>query len=456
MLNDTLRENQTGSLVYLLKIAFVATIGGLLFGFDTAVIAGAQPFFRQYFEMSEAILGFSVAAAIIGCIPGAAFAGIFSDRFGRKNVLMACAVLFVVSAIWTGLATSLPEFVIARFVGGLGVGAASMLSPMYIAEVSPAHIRGRLVSLNQLAIVGGILVAYFSDYFLVHVDNNWRWMFAVETIPAVLFFFLLIMVPESPRWLIKQKREEDALSILTKVGGSIHARNEMTEIKEAVEQEQESMAQLFQPGLRLALIIGIFLAIFQQITGINVVIYYAPKIFSIAGSSIDSSLLQSVAVGGMNLVATLLAIYVIDKFGRKVLLITGSAGMAIFLVCLGASFQQDSQNVGLVLIFVLGYVGCFSASLGPVVWVVMSEIFPTRIRGRAMAIATVALWIACAVVAQVFPIMLESLDAMTTVGIFAVMCVINLLFTWKVIPETKGKSLEEIEKYWMEWASTSQ
>ena len=441
-------DPESGSTLYLLLVSFVATVGGLLFGFDTAVIAGAQPFFRSYFTMSEGVLGFAVAAAILGCIPGTIFAGFGSDNFGRRGTLRLCAVLFAISAVWTALATSIPGFVVARFIGGLGVGAASLLSPMYIAEISPPRLRGRLVSLNQLAIVIGILIAYFSDYFLIDFPDNWRWMFGVETLPAIFFFFLLIIVPESPRWLSKQGRDDEALAVLERVNGSTVARKELAEIRSAIAEESDSLKVLLQPGLRVALGIGIFLAVFQQITGINVVIYYAPMIFEKAGAAVDTSLLQSVAVGSMNLVATLLAIILIDKLGRKILLLIGSAGMAIFLVLLAVAFRGAVQNHWLVLLFTLGYVGSFAASLGPVVWVVISEIFPTRIRGRAMGIATVSLWIACALIAQIFPIMLKYLDSALTFGIFALMCVINFAFVLRYVPETKGRSLEEIERSW--------
>jgi sugar porter (SP) family MFS transporter len=442
---------EKGSVVYVALVAFVAAVGGLLFGFDTAVIAGAIEFLEPHFALSKEMLGFVVASAILGCIPGAALAGIASDKFGRRKILLVCAVFFAVSAVWSGLARSLPEFVVARFLGGLGVGAASMLSPMYIAEISPARIRGRLVSLNQLAIVTGILTAYFTDFFIVKIDvaAEWRWMFASETAPAVLFFLLLLLVPESPRWLIKRGRDANALTILTKVGGKSHAQTEIADIKNTIACEADSVGQLFHPGLRIALTIGIVLAVFQQITGINIIMYYAPTIFKRAGSAIDTSLLQAVAVGGVNLLATLVAIYVVDKFGRKVLLLAGSIGMAVFLILVGLAFSKESQNAYLILACILGYVACFAASLGPVVWVVISEIFPTRIRGRAMAIATVSLWIACALVAQVFPIMLKYLRDSITFSIFAAMCIINFIFVLKVVPETKGKTLEQIEKHWL-------
>ena len=445
--NEIKPADDSGSTVYVFLVCIVAAVGGLLFGFDTAVIAGTIPFITKHFGLSATMLGLTVTSVLVGCVFGAAFAGTFSDRFGRKKVLLACAALFAVSAIGSAISRNLAELIIARFIGGLGVGAASMLSPMYIAEISPARIRGRLVSLNQLTIVIGILVAFFVGFWLKDIpDTNWRWMFGSEALPAVLFLLFLLAVPESPRWLTKQQREDEALAILTRVGGQNRAKAEIVEIKDAIAHEENSISQLFHPGMRVALTIGVVLAILQQITGINVVMYYAPKIFAAAGSTVNASLLQTVVVGAANLIFTLVAIWVVDKFGRKALLLIGSAGMGI---CLGGAFHYGKLEGPWVLLFVLGYVACFAGSLGPVVWVLMSEIFPTRIRGRAMSISTVCLWIACSLITVTFPIMLEKLDAMVTFGIYAVMCAVTFLFVLLVVPETKGKTLEQIEKYWM-------
>ncbi len=454
-------DNNTGSPLYIIKICLVAALGGLLFGFDTAVIAGTIPFLTLHFQLNDIMLGWAVSSVLIGCMVGAATAGYFSDKFGRKKVLIVCAVLFAISAIWSGLAITLYDFILARWLGGLGVGAASMLSPMYISEISPAKIRGRLVSLNQLTIVIGILAAYGVDYALVDIgDTNWRWMFGSETFPAVAFLLFLFTVPESPRWLVKQQKEDQALYILSKVGGAEHAKNEMLEIKGALTQEENTIAMLFQPGMRVALTIGIVLAILQQVTGINIILYYAPKIFESMGFERNASLLNTVAVGTANLVATFIAITFVDKLGRKLLLLIGSAGMGLCLLMVGISIQYDIFKdfvIGstvipkgyLVIAFIVGYIAFFASSLGPIVWVVMSEIFPTKIRGRAMSISTVALWIACFAVSMAFPVMLERLPAITTFGIFALMCAIMFVFTLIVLPETKGKTLEEIEKCWV-------
>lgn len=440
----------SGSTVYVFLVCIVAAVGGLLFGYDTAVIAGTIPFLTKHFALSEAMLGLTVSSVLVGCIFGAYFAGTVSDRFGRKKVLLICAVLFAVSAIGSAIPRNLTELVIARFIGGLGVGAASMLSPMYIAEIAPARIRGRLVSLNQLTIIGGMLVAYFVGFLLADVpDTNWRWMFGSETLPAVVFLLLLLAVPESPRWLAKQGRENEGLAILTRVGGYEHAKAEMAEIKDAITQDENSLAILFHPGMKIVLIIGVVLAILQQVTGINIILYYAPKIFASTGSAVDVSLLQTVVVGAVNLTFTLVAIWVVDKLGRKLLLLIGSAGMGIFLALVGGAFYYGRFEGPWVLLFILGYIACFACSMGPVVWVVMSEIFPTRIRGRAMSIATVCLWIACFLVSLTFPVMLEKLDGAVTFGIYATMCAVAFVFVLLVLPETKGKTLEEIEKHWM-------
>ena len=465
---DIVRETprDEGSLFYVARVCFVATIGGLLFGFDTAVISGTIPFITKYFSLSDAMLGWTVSSLLVGAVLGAGFAGTASDRFGRKKVLLLCAVLLTISAVCAAIPRTLTGLILARFIGGLGVGAASMLSPMYIAEIAPARIRGRLVSLNQLAIVIGILLAFFADYRLKDIPDgvlkfqvlsfpfelpsaNWRWMFGSQSLGAVLFFVFLFFVPESPRWLAKQKREAEAAAILTKVGGADHAKAELSEIKEALGQEQDSLAMMLQPGMKLALVIGIVLAVLQQVTGINVVMYYAPVIFAKAGSSVDSSLLQAVAVGVTNLIFTLVAVWGVDRFGRKVLLLAGSSGMGVFLALLSGAFHYGKLEGPWVLLCVLGYVACFCVSLGPVVWVMISEIFPNRVRGRAMSIATVCLWIACFLVSQTFPIMLKNLAGAATFGIYAMMCAVTFVFVFWMVPETKGKTLEEIEKHWL-------
>ncbi|RJP32309.1 MAG: MFS transporter [Candidatus Omnitrophota bacterium] len=439
-----------GSLAYVYLISIIAAIGGILFGYDTAVIAGAIGFLKTHFALDAVREGWAVGAVLVGCVFGASFAGMLSDRFGRKMILIFSALLFILSAIGSAVPRTLSEFVAARFIGGLGVGAASMLSPLYIAEISPASIRGRLVSLNQFAIISGILLAYIADWLLVGIGpTNWRWMFASETLPAVIFLFFLIPVPESPRWMIKQGKDHEALATLTRIGGKRHAEQEMREIKETIALETGSLSQLFQPGLRIALLIGVALAILQQVTGINTVLYYAPRIFEHAGYAQLDSLLMAVIVGVVNLLFTIVALWLIDKLGRKALLLIGSAGMGLFFFLSGCAFHFELYEGPWILIFILLYVGSFAMSMGPVVWVVMSEIFPTRIRGRAMSIATVFLWISCFLVSLTFPILVDHISDSFTFWLYASMCVVTFFFVLLIVPETKGKTLEEIEKGWL-------
>jgi len=445
-----------GSVGYVYLLAFVAALGGLLFGYDTAVISGAIGYLSERFSLNEIWTGWAAASALVGCVAGAAVAGTLSDRIGRKRVLLLAAVLFVLSAVGSAFPRNLAEFVAARILGGLGVGAASMLSPLYIAEVAPARIRGRLVSLNQLAIVFGMLVVYFVNAWIAsqgdtawNVDRGWRWMFGSETLPAAIFFVLLFAVPESPRWLTKQGREDEAAAILTRVSGPEGARVQMDEIRTAIAEESGSLGQLLQPGIRVALLIAVVLAVLQQITGINCVLYYAPEIFKSTGLAANQAINDTVIVGAVNMAFTLVAIWVVDRLGRKPLLLIASAGMGLSLTALGGAFYFESLEGPWVLLCTLAYVASFAVAMGPVVWVVLSEIFPTRIRGRAMSIATVSLWIACFAVSQTFPWMLKTFRGATTFWIYASICAVAFLFVWLFVPETKGKTLEEIERSWI-------
>ncbi len=447
-----------GSTGYVFVLASVAALGGLLFGYDTAVISGAIGYLSDYFGLDAPLRGWAASSALVGCIAGACFAGVLSDWLGRKKVLILSAVLFIASAVLSGVPQNLTQFAIARIIGGFGVGAASMLSPLYIAEVAPATIRGRLVSLNQLTIVGGMLVVYFVNALIArygmvaggeawNVAWGWRWMFVSETLPAVLFFVLLFFVPESPRWLIKNRRRDAAFATLARVNGATRAEAEVTEIAETVAREDTSIRQLFQPGLRIALLVGVALAILQQVTGINVVLYYAPEIFKSVGRAADTAIYQTVIVGLVNVSFTLVAIWVVDRVGRKPLLLAASAGMGLSLAALGLAFRFQRFEGPLVLFLVLAYVASFAVAMGPVVWVVLSEIFPTRVRGTAMSIATVCLWIACYAVSQTFPWLLETF-AGNSFFLYAVMCAICFIFVWFYVPRTEGKTLEEIERHW--------
>ena len=456
-LHDSATKSQ-GSIAFVVFICLIAAIGGLLFGYDTAVIAGAIGFLRTRFELGAAQMGWTASSALVGCIIGVALAGALSDSIGRKKVLILSAILFTISAIGSAIPRNLTEFIIFRMLGGFGVGAASMTSPMYIAEISPARIRGRMVSINQFAIISGMLVVYFVNYFIANygtetwnVEVGWRWMFASETLPALLFLVFLFWVPESPRWLIKQRRESQAFGILSRVGGKKHAEQEVLEIKNTISLESSSLSQLLQPNMRSVLLIGIVLAVLQQVTGINVFVYYAPEIFKKLGTGTNTALLQTIVIGVVNLSFTIIAIWFVDRLGRKPLMIAGATGMGVSLCALGiAAYLQKAELW--MLFFIIGYIACFALSVGPVTWVILSEIFPTKIRGRAMAISTVCLWTANYVVSQTFPIMNENewLVARFHHGfpfwIYGALCAVLAVFVWQTVPETKNKTLEEIER----------
>lgn len=440
---------------YVYLITSVAALGGLLFGYDTAVIAGAIGFLQTKFELSAAMTGWAASSAIWGCLFGAMFAGYASDKFGRKRVLLVTAILFSLSAIGSALPNTLTPFVAARFIGGLGVGAASMLSPLYISEIAPAKMRGMLVSLYQLAIVLGINFVYFVNLKIANVgteawniDMGWRYMLGSEIIPALLFFILLFLVPESPRWLTLNGREEEATSILEKVNGKEKGKQILNEIKETIKAEKGTLKELFATKLRRALIIGLVLALFSQITGINAIIYYAPEIFKNIGFGTDSALQQTVIIGFVNTIFTFVAIYFIDRMGRRTLLLWGLSGMIICLLGTGLVFYIGESSGLWTLIFILGFIASFASSLGPIPWVIMSEIFPTKIRGLAMSFATMTLWLGVVAITQFTPILLDNLGGAYTFWIFMANAIFLLIFVYKRVPETKGRTLEEIEKSW--------
>jgi SP family arabinose:H+ symporter-like MFS transporter len=399
--------------------------------------------------------GWAASAAIWGCLFGAMFAGYFSDKYGRKKILIMTAVLFAVSAIGSAIPSNLTQFVIARFIGGVGVGAASMLAPLYISEIAPANIRGTLVTMYQLAIVIGINLIYFVNLRISetgteswNVDMGWRYMLGSELIPAGLFLFTLIFVPESPRWLTKAGKEDGALKILEKVNGKEKAKRVLDEVKDALREEKGNIRELIEPGFRTALIVGMVLALFSQITGINAIIYYAPEIFKNIGFGTNSALYQTVIIGTTNTIFTFIAIWLIDKAGRRTLLLWGVSGMTICLSAIGLMFYLEVGSGPWLLIFILGFVGSFSASLGPIPWVMISEIFPTKIRGVAMSIAIVTLWLGVILITQFTPILLDGIGGAFTFWIFMINAIILVIFTYKMIPETKGKTLEEIEHAW--------
>lgn len=450
----------SGSSVYIFMVCIVAALGGLLFGYDTGVINGAIGPLKTYFALDAKAEGWAMGCALLGCAIGAATAGVFSDWLGRKKVLVFSAILFFISAMGTAFPKTITAFIVFRIIGGLGVGAASISSPMYIAEISPARIRGRMVSVNQFAIVTGFLVVYFVNYFISlqgdttwNLQLGWRWMFGSEAIPAILLLVLLFFIPESPRWLTKQGRSDEALTILSRVDGTEYAKSELLEIEDAIAHESGSLKQLLQPGMKIVLVMGIVLAVLQQVTGINVFLYFGTEIFKKMGSETNAALLQTVIVGAVNMTFTIIAIWTVDKLGRKPLMMIGSAGMGLSLLAMGlAAYFQKTELW--MLLFILSYIACFALSVGPVTWVILSEIFPTRIRGRAMAIATVCLWIANYIVSQTFPMMDENQWLLARFHrafpfwVYGAFSVILLGFVWRFVPETKGKTLEEIEKHW--------
>ncbi len=495
---------------YTILISLVVALGGFLLGFDSAVISGAVKGITTYFEMTDAMLGFAVGCVIFGAMAGNLMAGPLSDRFGRKRVLIIVAALFAISASWSALATGYTEFIIARIIGGVGIGGAILIAPIYIAEIAPPKLRGSLVSFNQLNIVIGISVAYFSNYFLVNIEGEaWRWMLGVEAIPAVIYFLALFTVPKSPRWLIqKLNKIELARKILMKIGGEEYAEATIVEIQKGMEREDSKgrLADLFQSKYGTIMIIALGIAFFQQITGINAIFYYAPTIFEQAGGSTDSSFLQAIVVGLTNLVFTLVAIWLIDRLGRKPLLIIGTSAMTIALLMATLAFNNatyrfdqeslskisntetqialaelegqefDGQkvlfeaiegrltadqfldfkrnqitnfiqiNATLVLIAILLYVAAFAISLGPVMWTLISEVFPTKIKGIAISVVGFFNSLVSFSVTQIFPWELSNLGPTATFAIYAGLSLLALLFVKRFVIETKGRSLEEVEE----------
>jgi len=439
--------------MYAWMIATVAATAGLLFGYDIAVINGALVFLRQQWALTEFGTEIAASSLLFGCVLGAAVGGALSDRFGRRRVLMLCALLFGVSALGAALPRNLNEFVAARFLGGVAIGVASLIAPLYIAEVSPARLRGRLVSLNQMAIVTGILLAYFINWALsFQGSESWRWMFAVAAIPSAAFLGALFFVPESPRWLVAQGHPGQALRILGRTLGGGAAEAALAQIQQAILEEAGTLREILRPGLRRALGIALFLAIMQQWSGVNTVLFYGALILKeqVGGQSDTAAIGASVLIGLINFVATIAAIALIDRLGRKALLIASALGMAVCLLGLAAAFRQNEPSATLVIAGMLGCVASFGVGLGPGVWVVLSEIFPTRIRGRAMGVATVALWCACVVLTMTYLSLSSALGPSGAFTLYAVMCIGTALFVWKLTPETKGRTLEEIESFFQE------
>jgi len=441
-------HSQAGSVRYLYLPAAVAAVGGLLFGFDTAVINGAIVFLRRQFALSDAQTEIAASSLLLGCVFGAGLAAFTSDRFGRKKLLLTAAALFTVSSIGTALARDLTEFVVARLIGGLAIGLASALSPLYIAEISPARIRGLLVSVNQLAIVTGILLSYSVNYGLTGAGpGNWRWMFASAAVPSVFFLLALLFVPESPRWLVQNGREMEAEHFLARINGPDAAQAEIIAIRSAAAEES---GDLLDPALRKPLAVAILIGLFSQFTGINTIIYYGSLVFleHVPKQTASTALFANVMIGVINFAATILGMYLIDRVGRKPLMTSAFAGMAFSLVGVAAAIRLQAPAL-MVLLLVLIYVACFAIGIGTGTWVVMSEICPTRVRGRAMSIATVFLWCGTLVVTFTFLSLVRAFTAPGAFLFYAVICIAAFLFIRLGVPETKGHSLEEIERWWL-------
>ena len=431
---------------YIFFISMIAAFGGLLFGFDIAIFSGTIPFIQPYYHLSEAQLGWTGSSLYIGCIIGTLLTGYATDRFGRKLPLIIAAAIFMVSSVLMGWAGSHSMLIFWRIIAGIGVGAASMLSPLYIAEVSPAAIRGRMVSINQLTVVIGILLAYFSNYVLADLENNWRWMFSSGAVPAVLFFIFVFFVPESPRWLLSKGRIDQAKKVLAKISSSSDVDLQVKEIQSRSQSSVKGkFSDLFQPGILFLVMLGITIAVFQQISGANAIFFYAPIIFEKAGMNVKDQLFQQILIGSINLIFTLVAMQLVDRLGRKKLMVGGAFLMALWLFLVGICYSFSLFKGYTLTIFVLAFIATYATTLAPVTWVLISEIFPTRVRGLAISLATGMLWVACFALAYGFPVLIEWLDASQTFYFFSGICLLYFFILLKYVPETKGKTLEEFE-----------
>lgn len=460
-------NNKEYNSIYIFGITLIATLGGLLFGYDTAVISGAEKSLQEYLikplNLSAFVHGATVSSALIGCIIGGALSGFISSRLGRKKSLFIAAILFFISALGSGFPETLfftpgkPTlgllfaFNIYRIIGGIGVGLASAVCPMYIGEIAPAGIRGRLVSFNQFAIIFGMLVVYFVNWGIARGETiewintiGWRYMLASGAIPASIFGILVLFVPESPRYLIMSGNDQKALDVLNKINTSEkYTQNIFTEIKKTIAEKDKS--KLFSYGKKV-IIIGVLLSIFQQFVGINVALYYAPRIFESMGAAKDASMLQTIIMGLVNVIFTIIAILTVDKWGRKPLLITGSVGMAVGMFAISGLAFNDIIGIS-TLVFIIIYTASFMMSWGPICWVLIAEIFPNKIRGQAVAIAVAAQWAANYFISSTYPPMMEFSGGLTY-GFYGLMAVLSALFVWKMVPETKGRTLEDIENIW--------
>jgi SP family arabinose:H+ symporter-like MFS transporter len=437
---------------YVYRICLVATLGGLLFGYDTAVISGANDALKAHFQLSDLRLGSVVASALIGCVIGVLIAGKLTDFIGRRAVLALSAVLFLVSALACTITHTASELIVARILGGIGVGMASLLSPLYIAELSPARIRGAMVSLNQIAILVGMVLSYFANAWIARegdaawlVESGWRYMLGAMSVPAVLFLLLTFTIPESPRWLLKRGRTDEARDVLLRINGDAGGvERELTDIRAAIAHEQGKLSELFRPNTRGTVFMAMVLALFQAITGINIVMYYAPTIFTSAGIGTLAALSDAVIIPVVMILFTIGSMFLVDRAGRKPIMLFASAGMGISLALLGLVFAHSGGSGWSLLVWILTYVASFSIGMGGIYWVVVTEIFPTRVRGAASSLSVVFLWGGNYLVSLFFPAMLAALHG-GAFYVFAFMCLLCFFFILFCMPETKGKSLEQIE-----------
>jgi SP family sugar porter-like MFS transporter len=459
----------TYNLRFIWMICLVAAMGGFLFGYDWVVIGGAKPFYEPFFglvgEGTDWLAGWAMSSALAGCLGGALLSGAVSDRLGRKKLLVSAAVMFTISAVWTALSQTFNGFIIGRIIGGIGIGLASNVSPMYIAEISPSEMRGKLVSINQLTIVIGVLAAQLVNLFIYQYapvgkdataevilnswsgQMGWRWMFAAESIPAGLFFLLALIVPESPRWLLKQSRPGEAKKVLVKIGGEAYADKEISDVEDTLKGEHNVVrySELFSPKLLKILGLGVFIAMFQQWCGINVIFNYAEEIFRAAGYDVSGMMFNIVITGIVNLVFTFVAIKTVDRWGRRPLMLLGAGGLMVTYSVLGACYYFGVQGP-VVLSVVLIAIACYAMTIAPITWVLLSEIFPNRIRGAAMSLCVSALWIACFALTATFKPINVALGAAGTFWLYGAICLVGFVVMYLRVPETKGKSLEDIER----------
>ena len=440
---------ESRKVVYVLFLACTAALGGLLFGFDIAIITGAGPYLAKEFALSDLGLGWAFSSLLFGCTLGCIAAGRLTDRFGRKKLLVVIALLFAATSVETALASNFTALVIARFLAGLAVGGVSLLSPMYVAEVSPAAMRGRLGTMYQLSIIVGILISFGLNYLLRNLGaNNWRWMFLTGVVPSAVFFLLIAMAPETPRFLMMKGREREALLVLDRVGGRTNAQVQLDEIRCSLQLKARSWRGLLRPGVSRALAVSVVLAILIHVSGINTIIDYAPAIFLSAGWKIDSALASTFIVGVTEFLFTLVSFWVIDRHGRKPLYIVGSFGMTVSLVLLIVTVLEGRFHGTVVLALILSYIAFFASCIGPVFWTLVAEIFPNDMRGLAMTFPVLTQWIANAVVVLLFPLAFHRIGKAWTFGFLALMALAQGVFTWLFVPETRNKSLEEMESHW--------